>query len=75
MRQAFGDGIAWGDAKQRTFELINDELAPARERYEALISDPARIEETLLEGAVRARAFASPFLARIREAVGVRKLG
>jgi tryptophanyl-tRNA synthetase len=75
MRQAFHDGIAWGEAKQKTFELINGELAESRERYEALIAHPDRIEEILVDGATRARAFATPYLARIREAVGIRPLG
>ena len=74
MRQAYADGIAWGEAKQRTFELINGELAEARERYKQLVAHPARIEETLVEGAAKARAFATPYLARIREAVGLKSL-
>ncbi len=74
MRQAYQDGISWGDAKQQTFELINQELVQGRERYEALMAEPARIEQTLQEGAVKARAWATPFLARIREAAGIRKL-
>jgi len=75
MREAFRDGIAWGEAKQKTFELINEELAPSRDKYETLVADPGRIEETLLEGAKKARAYATPFLDRIRAAIGVRKLG
>ena len=75
MHQAYREGIAWGQAKQATFELINDELGEARERYEALVAEPKRIEEVLQDGAVKARAFATPFLARIREAVGIRSLG
>jgi tryptophanyl-tRNA synthetase len=74
MREAYRSGIAWGDAKQQTFELINAELLPGRERYEALMAEPKRIEETLREGAQRARAYATPFLGRIREAVGIRSL-
>jgi tryptophanyl-tRNA synthetase len=74
MRQAYRDGIAWGEAKQQTFELINNELIQGRERYEALMAEPARIEETLLEGAAKARGWATPFLARIRDAVGIRGL-
>jgi tryptophanyl-tRNA synthetase len=74
MRQAYADGIAWGEAKQRTFELIDRELAPARSRYEELMAEPARIEDVLLDGARKARAWATPFLARIREAVGIRRL-
>ena len=75
MRQAYRDGIAWGEAKQQTFELINQELMHSRERYEALISEPDQIEEILLAGAQKARAYAVPFLSRIRAAVGIRKLG
>ena len=74
MRQAYREGIAWGAAKQQTFELINEELLLGRERYEALIAEPERIEEVLKEGAERARAYATPFLANIREATGIRKL-
>ena len=75
MRQAFADGIAWGQAKQQAFELINGELSAARERYNELVAHPARIEEVLVEGAAKARSFATPYLARIREAVGIRALG
>ena len=74
MRQAYADGIAWGEAKQLTFELIDRELGPARSRYETLMAEPARIEQVLLEGARKARAWATPFLARIRAAVGIRRL-
>lgn len=74
MRQAYLDGIAWGEAKQRTFELINGELEPGRSRYEALMAEPACIENVLRNGAQKARAWAVPFLARIREAVGIRGL-
>jgi tryptophanyl-tRNA synthetase len=74
MRKAYLDGISWGEAKQQTFELINSELLQGRERYEALVAEPTRIEETLLEGAAKARAWATPFLARIRDAVGIRGL-
>lgn len=74
MAEAFADGIAWGEAKQRTFELINGELAPARERYETLIANPAEVEAALLDGAARARAFATPFMAELRAAVGIRSL-
>ena len=74
MRQAYHEGIAWGQAKQQTFELINGELMQGRERYDALIEKPEQIEEALAEGAQKARAFATPFLAGIREATGIRKL-
>jgi tryptophanyl-tRNA synthetase len=74
MRQAFADGIGWGDAKQKLFERIDAELAPLRERYEALVAKPERIEQALLAGAERARALSRPFVARLRHAVGLRSL-
>jgi tryptophanyl-tRNA synthetase len=76
MRMAFADGIGWGDAKQRLFERIDAEVAPLRERYEALIAHPQRIEQQLRDGAQRLRAqYATPTLARLRDAVGLRDLG
>lgn len=74
MRQAFADGIGWGEVKQQLFELINAELAAPRERYEALINDPHKIERELKLGAERAREVATPFIGRLREAVGIRNL-
>ncbi|BFM16765.1 tryptophan--tRNA ligase [Maricurvus nonylphenolicus] len=74
MRQAFADGIAWGEAKKQLFELINGQVAEARERYEALLADPDHIEEVLQKGAVKARAYSQPLLERLREAVGIRAM-
>jgi len=74
MKQAFADGIGWGAAKQQCFELINDELAPARSNYEELVSNPACIEDCLLKGADRARELAVPFMQELRSAVGIRAL-
>ena len=74
LAKAYADGISWADAKQALLERIDRELAPLREKYQALINDPARIEAILLEGAAKARALAAPFTAQLRHAVGLRKL-
>jgi len=75
MRRAFAEGIAWGEAKAQLFERIDRELAPLRERYQALAGDPAGIERVLRRGGERLRdELARPFLARLREAVGLRDL-
>src|SRR5688572_1592430 len=75
MRKAFADGIAWGDAKQRLFERVDAEVAPMRERYDALMAEPAKIEALLRDGARRLRTtYATPLLLRLREAVGLRDL-
>jgi tryptophanyl-tRNA synthetase len=76
MRQAFADGIGWGDAKQKLFERIDTEVAPLRDRYEALIAHPEQIELQLRDGARRLRArYATSRLQGLREAVGLRDLG
>jgi tryptophanyl-tRNA synthetase len=75
LRQAYADGIAWGDAKQILFERIDREIAPMREAYLDLINHPAKIEAILLAGAAKARQRATPFMAELRHAVGLRKLG
>ncbi|MBT9492846.1 MAG: tryptophan--tRNA ligase [Paucibacter sp.] len=65
-------GLAWGEAKQQLFELIDAEIAPLRSRYEALMAQPELIEATLQAGAAKARAVAAPLLAELRQAVGLR---
>jgi len=74
LRKAYADGIAWGDAKDMLFERIDREVAPMRANYEALMNDPAKIEAALLAGATKARAIATPFMAQLRTAVGLRGL-
>ena len=75
MRQAYADGIGWGDAKQQLFERIDAEVRPLREKYDALIARPQDIEAQLRDGAARLRVqHATPTLQRLREAVGLRDL-
>jgi tryptophanyl-tRNA synthetase len=74
MRHAFRQGIGWGEAKQRLFERIDQEVAPLRDSYQALMADPAQIQDTLLAGAAKARRIATPFMAELRHAVGLRDL-
>jgi tryptophanyl-tRNA synthetase len=73
--QAFAGGIGWGEAKQQLFARIDAEIAPMRERYEALMARPGEIEAILRDNAQRLRArYATPFLAELRHAVGLRDL-
>jgi len=75
MRRAFADGIAWGEAKQALFERIDREISPLREKYDALIAQPAHIEAVLRDGAQRLRErYARPTLDVLRAAVGLRDL-
>lgn len=64
-------GMGYGHAKQALFEIVDDEIAEARDRYEQLMANPGRIEEILAAGAVRARAQADKTLTRVRSRVGL----
>jgi tryptophanyl-tRNA synthetase len=75
IRQRYADGIAWGVMKQVLFEHINEHIAPARERYEALLQSPEHIEQQLQEGAQKARAISVPFIKELRKAVGISRIG
>lgn len=75
MEKRYADGIAWGEMKQVLFEYINEHIKPARQEYQRLIDDPAMIEQELMKGAEKAREVSVPFLAEIRYAIGIRKLG
>ncbi|GID08623.1 MULTISPECIES: tryptophan--tRNA ligase [Pseudomonas] len=65
-------GLGWGEAKNRLFQLLDNELGESRERYQQLIERPADLEDILQAGAKKARAVATPFLNELREAVGLR---
>jgi len=73
-RQALAAGMGWGQAKQALYERLERDIAPMRERYDALMADPARIEAILQEGAAKARRQAAPLMQALREAVGLRGL-
>jgi len=71
----FAAGAGWGDLKQELFAYLDSHLAGPRGEYERLIADPGHVERVLKSGAVRARELATPFLGKIRHAVGIRPLG
>jgi len=74
LRKAYADGIAWGDAKLMLLDRVDREIAPMRAAYQDLMNNPAKIEAILLAGAAKARKQATPFMATLRHAVGLRKL-
>ncbi|MGA0585223.1 MAG: tryptophan--tRNA ligase, partial [Castellaniella sp.] len=71
-RGALEAGLGWGEAKQALCERIEDQIGPMRERYAELMAHPERIEDILRAGAAKARRIATPMMARLREAVGLR---
>lgn len=66
------DGLGWGEAKQKLYELLEAELGEKREIYNSFMARPADLEDILLAGAAKARKIATPFLGELREAVGLR---
>ncbi len=75
VERLYAEGIAWGAMKQMLFEYINEHIKPARDEYDRLIADPAVVEAELQKGAERAREVAVPYMAQIRDAIGIRRLG
>jgi tryptophanyl-tRNA synthetase len=71
MADRFRAGIGWGDAKKALAERLAQELAPAQDRYQALMADPKRIDALLAAGAAKARVTARATLDRVREAIGI----
>ena len=70
----FNEGMGWGDLKKELFRVINNELAPARDKYFDLINNPTRVEKLLVEGESKALKIASENLEKIRKLVGIRSL-
>jgi len=64
-------GLGYGHAKQALFEIIDEELSDARDRYDSLMADPDTLEDILSDGARRARAQAMKTLVRLRARVGL----
>ncbi|MFC3606829.1 tryptophan--tRNA ligase [Stutzerimonas tarimensis] len=71
-RDELQQGLAWGEAKQQLFGLLDAQLGEGRERYAELLARPAELEDILQAGAAKARRIATPFLGELREAVGLR---
>ncbi len=67
-------GMGYGEAKQACFELINAELADARERYHELRADLTHLDGLLEEGRDKAKAVARGVLSRVRERMGLRPI-
>ena len=74
MAKLFAKGIGWGEAKEKLFERIDQEIAPMRERYQFLMDNPKEVQSILQLGAIKARSVATPFMATLRQAVGLRNL-
>ncbi|GHV84545.1 tryptophan--tRNA ligase [Spirochaetia bacterium] len=64
-------GMGWGEAKEELFRVVNRELSPLRERFQAITADPAGLDRILAAGAEKARPIAAATLRRFRKAAGI----
>ena len=62
-----------GDVKIKKYlnKVLEDELAPIRERREKFAKDPAAVYEMLLEGSKKANEVANETLQQVRDAIGL----
>jgi tryptophanyl-tRNA synthetase len=64
-------GMGWGELKNQLFEVLNTQLSPLRERYNALMDPDSELDTLLGAGAEKARKRAVPVLAQVRKAIGI----
>lgn len=64
-------GMGWGEAKEELFRVVNRELKPLRERFEAIMADPEALDRILAQGAEKARIIAARTVNRFRKAAGI----
>ena len=70
----YKNGISWGDAKNKLFTVVNNELTPIRNRYEEFSSDSKYINDLLHEGATKTRILAREKINSIRELIGIKTI-
>jgi tryptophanyl-tRNA synthetase len=67
----FADARGYGDLKVRVAEVTIEAIRPMRERYDALMQDPAELDRLLAKGAEQARSVATPKLDALKQIMGL----
>ena len=70
----YKNGISWGDAKNKLFSLVNNEISPIREKYEEFSTNDKLLNELLHEGSLKARVMAKEKIAVVRELIGIKPI-
>ncbi len=68
----YDEGIAWGEAKEELFQVLNDKLKGPREVYNHYMENKEELEKILLDGAKKAREVSSAVLNDVKSAVGAK---
>jgi tryptophanyl-tRNA synthetase len=74
LKDDYKNGISWGDAKNKLFEVVNNTVRPIRESYETLLEDRDLINDLLSDGSNKVRPIAKELLDSIRSSVGINKI-
>ena len=70
----YKEGIGWGDAKNKLFNIINNEMLPLREKYTSLENDKNLLNDLLNDGSRKVRPIAQEMLASIRDSIGIKNI-
>ena len=71
-QKEYANGIAWGQAKEVLFQLLDEKISPFRDEYEKINQERGYIEKILQEGAEKALSVSTPLIKEIRKAVGIK---
>lgn len=70
-RELQAGGLGWGTLKDRLAAVLNEQLAPMRERYDELMAPDSGLDAVLVAGAEKARKRITSVLHQVRGAIGV----
>ena len=73
-KNEYSEGISWSDAKQKLFEIINNDVAPIRERYLSMVDNNDYINDVLNDGSKKARVHAKELLDQLRDSIGLSEI-
>ncbi len=71
MAQKYEQGISWADAKQQLFEIMDNYLAPMRDKYNYYMQNYNLVEEILSTGSKKAQKTAKETILRARQNIGL----
>ena len=72
LKQAYINGISWGDAKETLFNIINTKLSPIREKHDELIQNKDFLNDVLSDGANKVRSLAKNKISKIKDTIGIK---
>jgi len=70
----YKEGIGWGDAKNKLFNIVNNEMLPIREKFMSLENDKNLLNDLLQDGSKKVRPIAQEMLASIRDSIGIKNI-